>query len=285
MPRVSYVNGRFVPHGEAAVHVEDRGYQFSDGIYEVWGIASGKLIDLELHLDRMERSLGELRIDQPMSRAALTLLLKEVVRRNRLKNGMVYLQISRGVAPRDHAFPTKPVLPALVITARPLSPSFYDSKVASGIKVITLPDQRWARPDIKTVSLLGNVLAIQAARDVGADDAWQVDREGFITESSRSNAWIVDSDGNLITRKADNAILNGITRRVIISLAAKEGRKIIERPFTVEEAKSAREAFQTSASAYVLPVVEIDGQPVANGRPGSVATGVRETYMNNSVTV
>lgn len=283
MPRVSYVNGRFVPHTEAAVHVEDRGYQFSDAIYEVWGVAGGKLIDFDLHLDRMERSLRELRIPEPMSRAALSLLVKEMVRRNKLKHGMVYLQISRGVAPRDHAFPTKPVAPAIVMTAKHLPTTYYKGKVEKGLKIITLPDIRWGRPDIKTVSLLGNVLAIQAARDAGADDAWQVDREGYITEGSRSNAWIVDADGNLVTRKADHSILNGITRRVIISLAEQEGRKIIERPFTVEEAKSAREAFQTSASAMVLPVVEIDGQPVANGAPGSVALAVREFYLKGSV--
>ncbi len=283
MPRVSYVNGRFVPHADAAVHVEDRGYQFSDAIYEVWGVAGGKLIDFDLHLDRMERSLRELRIPEPMSRAALSLLVKEMVRRNKVNHGMVYLQISRGVAPRDHAFPTKPVTPAVVMTAKHLPTTYYEGKVAKGIKVITVPDIRWARPDIKTVSLLGNVLAIQAARDTGADDAWQVDREGFITEGSRSNAWIVDADGNLVTRKADTSILNGITRRVIISLAEQEGRKIIERPFTVEEAKSAREAFQTSASAMVLPVVEIDGQPVANGAPGSVALAVREFYLKSAI--
>jgi len=283
MPRVSYVNGRFVPHTEAAVHVEDRGYQFSDAIYEVWGVAGGRLIDFDMHLDRMERSLRELRIAEPMSRPALSLLVKEMVRRNKLKHGMVYLQISRGVAPRDHAFPTKPVMPAVVMTAKHLPTTYYDGKVERGLKIVTLPDIRWGRPDIKTVSLLGNVLAIQAARDAGADDAWQVDREGFITEGSRSNAWIVDADGNLVTRKADQSILNGITRRVIISLAEREGRKIIERPFTVEEAKSAREAFQTSASAMVLPVVEIDGQPVANGAPGSVALAVREFYLKSAV--
>lgn len=283
MPRVSYVNGHYVPHREAVVHVEDRGYQFSDGVYEVWGVAGGKLVDFNLHLDRLERSLGELRITKPMSRAALTLVLKELVRRNRIRDGMVYLQVTRGVAPRDHAFPLKPVRPAVVVTAKPIPAAFYDGKVTNGIKVITVPDQRWARPDIKSVSLLGNVLAIQAARDEGADDAWQVGRDGFITEGSRSNAWIVDQDGNLVTRKADNAILNGITRRVIIGLAEKEGRKIIERPFTPDEAKTAREAFQTSASAWVLPVVEIDGQPIGNGKPGSIATAVRETYVTSAL--
>jgi D-alanine transaminase len=282
MPRVSYVNGQFVPHGQAAVHVEDRGYQFSDGVYEVWGVSAGRPVDMELHLDRLERSLGELRIAMPMSRQVVSMLVGEMIRRNRIRNGLVYLQITRGVAPRDHAFPAKPVAPSVVMTAKPIAPSYYAPKVEKGIKIITVPDIRWARPDIKSVSLLGNVLAIQAARDAGADDAWQVDREGFITEGSRSNAWIVDAEGNLVTRKADNAILNGITRRVIISIAEREGRKIIERPFTPEEAKGAREAFQTSASAYVIPVVEIDGQPVANGAPGSVALAVREFYLKNA---
>jgi len=284
MPRVAYVNGRFVPHGEAAVHVEDRGYQFSDGVYEVWGVASGKPVDFELHFDRLERSLRELRIAEPMSRKALGLLVKEMIRRNRIRNGLVYLQVTRGVAPRDHAFPMKPVAPAVVLTAKHIPPSYYEPKVEKGLKVITVPDIRWSRPDIKSVSLLGNVLAIQAARDAGADDAWQVDREGFVTEGSRSNAWIVDADGNLVTRKADHSILNGITRRVIISIAGREGRKIIERPFTPAEAKDAREAFQTSASAYVMPVVEIDGHPIANGAPGSVALAVREFYLKNAST-
>ncbi len=284
MPRVSYVNGRFVPHGDALVHVEDRAYQFSDSVYELWGVMNGKLIDHELHLDRLERSLGELRIEAPMSRAALALLLKEMVRRNRIKNGAVYLQISRGVAPRDHAFPTELVAPAIVMTAKPIAPAYYAGKFKDGIKIITVPDIRWARRDIKSTSLLGNVLAIQAARDAGADDAWQVDGEGFITEGSRSNAWIVDKDGNLVTRRADNDILNGITRRVIIGLAEDEGRKIIERAFTVDEAQGAREAFQTSASAGVIPVVEIDGRPVANGSPGSVVTAVREIYLKNALT-
>jgi len=283
MPRVSYVNGQFVPHCDAVVHVEDRGYQFSDGVYEVWGVANGKLVDFDLHLDRLERSLGELRIEMPMSRGSLSVLLREMARRNRLKNGMVYLQVSRGVAPRDHAFPVAPTVPAIVITAKPLAADYFATKVENGIKILTVPDERWARPDIKSVSLLANVLAIQAARDKGADDAWQVDQKGMVTEGSRSNAWIVDGDGNLVTRKADNSILNGITRRVIISLIERAGRKIIERPFSVEEAKSAREAFQTSASAWVLPVVEIDGQPVANGRPGSVAGSIRQIYMKNAI--
>jgi len=283
MPRVSYVNGRFVPHADAEVHVEDRGYQFSDGVYEVWGVMAGRLVDHELHLDRLERSLGELRTMMPMSRAALTSLVKEMVRRNRVRDGLVYLQVTRGVAPRDHAFPTEPVLPSVVLTAKSISAAYYDAKLKRGIKIISVPDIRWSRPDIKSVSLLPNVLAIQAAHDEGADDAWQVDREGFVTESSRANAWIVDKDGNLVTRKADASILNGITRRVIFALAEEEGRTIIERPFTVEEAQGAREAFQSSASAGVMPVVEIDGKPIANGSPGSVALGVRDSYVKNAL--
>jgi len=283
MPRVSYVNGRFVPHADAEVHVEDRGYQFSDGVYEVWCVMAGKLVDHELHLDRLERSLGELRTMMPMSRAALTSLVKEMVRRNRVRDGLVYLQVTRGVAPRDHAFPTEGVMPSVVLTAKSIPAAYYDAKVKRGIKIISVPDIRWSRPDIKSVSLLPNVLAIQAARDEGADDAWQVDREGFVTESSRANAWIVDKDGNLVTRKADTSILNGITRRVILALAKDEGRKIIERPFTVEEAQGAREAFQSSASAGVMPVVEIDGKPIANGSPGSVALGVRDSYVKNAL--
>ena len=282
MPRVAYVNGQYVPHREAAVHVEDRGYQFSDGVYEVWGVANGVLTDFELHLDRLERSLRELRIAEPMSRKALSAVVHEVARRNRVRNGIVYLQVTRGVAPRDHGFPKKPVPPAVVVTARPMTPGFYNAMIENGIKVITVPDIRWGRPDIKSVSLLANVMAMQEARDAGASDAWQVDRDGFITETSRANAWMVDEDGNLVTRKADRAILSGIPRQVIFQLAEKEGRKIIERPFTPEEAKAAREVFQTSSSAWLLPVVEIDGTTIANGRPGSVALAVREIYAKSA---
>ncbi len=285
MPRFAYVNGQFVPHSEGVVHIEDRGYQFADGVYEAWGVSQGIIVDFEPHLDRLNRSLGELQIDWPMSRRALAMNIRELSRRNRLNEGIIYLQVTRGVAPRDHAFPTHPVAPSVVITAKPLSRAKYEETAARGINVISVPDQRWARPDIKSVSLLPNVLAIQKARDNGAFDAWQVDAEGFVTESSRTNAWIVDADGNLITRKDDNAILSGITRKVIMALMEREGRKIIERPFTVEEAKSAREAFQSSASAWIMPVVEIDGQPIGNGQPGSVALGLRELYMREAVTL
>ena len=282
MPRFAYVNGQYVDHRDGAVHIEDRGFQFADGVYEAWGIADGKIVDFELHLDRLTRSLSELRIDWPMGRKALSMTMVKLVRRNRIKEGILYLQITRGVSPRDHAFPTTPVPSSIVLTAKAVSRSSYKNQAAKGINVITVPDERWARPDIKSVSLLPNVLAIQKARDAGAWDSWLVDSDGFVTESTRTNAWIVDKDGNLITRKPTNAILNGITRRVLVALMEKEGRKIIERSFTVEEAKAAREAFQSSASAWIMPVVEIDGQPIGNGAPGSVATGLRQAYLEHA---
>ena len=282
MPRFAYVNGQFENHETGAVHIEDRGYQFADGVYEAWGVSKGVIVDFDLHLDRLTRSLSELRIEWPMSRKALSIVLREMRRRNRINEGIIYLQITRGVAPRDHPFPTTPVKPSIVITAKPLSRPKYEAMAEGGITIITVPDERWARPDIKSVSLLPNVLAIQKARDAGAFDAWQVDKEGFVSESSRTNAWIVDKDGNLVTRQVSNAILSGITRRVIVALMEKDGRKVIERAFTVEEAKSAREAFQSSASAWIMPVVEIDGQPIGNGAAGSVALSLRKLYLEHA---
>ncbi len=279
MSRWAYVNGRFVRHGDAAVHIEDRGYQLADGVYEVWAVFDGRMVDTLGHFERLERSLNELRIPQPMSRKALEMVLREAVRRNRVTYGLVYLQVTRGVARRDHAFPDKPVVPAVVITARNLDRKAAEARAARGIGVITLPENRWGRCDIKTVGLLPNALAKQAAKEAGCGEAWFVDRDGLVTEGASSNAWIVDADGVLRTRDTSANILRGVTRKSVIALLGEANIRFEERAFTPDEAKSAREAFITGAGALVLPVVSIDGRKIGDGSPGPVATRLRALYI------
>lgn len=279
MSRIAYVNGRFQRHDLAAVHIEDRGFQFADAIYEVWAVRKGELLDAEGHFDRLDRSLNELRIAHPVSRAALTILIRELIRRNRISDGLVYLQISRGRARRDHGFPPPGTRPTLVLTAKRLDLGAVAKRAEQGVSVISVPDQRWARCDIKTVNLLPNSLAKQAARDAGAYEAWQVDSDGYVTEGTSSNAWILTADGALVTRPADHAILHGITRATLIRAATAAGYRLEERPFTIAEALEAREAFLTSATNFVMPVTWIDGRPVANGEPGSVSAELRQAYL------
>ena len=279
MSRVAYVNGQYLPHGEATIHVEDRGFQFADGVYEVWSVFDGRLADFDGHMTRLVRSLTELRIDVPMTKAALTRVLKETVRRNRVRNGIVYLQVTRGAARRDHPFPTQGTPPSIVVTSNSRNLAQSDAQAAKGVAVITVPDNRWGRCDIKTVGLLPNVLAKQAARDRGAYEAWFVDDMGLITEGASTNAWIVDADGKLRTRDTQANILNGITRTAILGLIAAEGVELDERPFSVEEAKAAREAFFTSAGAFVMPAVSIDGARIGDGKPGPIATRLRALYL------
>ena len=278
MSRIAYVNGRYLPLARASVNVEDRGYQFADGVYEVCEVRAGLLVDERRHIERLQRSLSELRIAMPMTTAALGVVLREVVQRNRVRWGIVYLQITRGVSRRDHAFPPPGTVPSVVVTARNLDFAHAEQLAADGVAVISVPDNRWERVDIKSVSLLPNVLAKQAAREQGAREAWFVDREGRVTEGSSSNAWIVTRDGKVVTRNADHAILKGITRAVVLDVLSAQGLALEERPFTLEEAHAAREAFITSASQVVLPVVKIDGRTVANGSPGLVATALRRDY-------
>lgn len=282
MSRVAYVNGRYGPKSEAAVHIEDRGYQFADAVYEVWGVTNGRLMDYEGHMARLERSLDELRIAHPMSRAALTQVLRETVRRNRVRNGLVYLQISRGTAPRDHAFPSADTPPSVVVTAKSLNRTKAEAGAAKGITVVTRPDNRWGRCDIKTVGLLPNILAKQEALDAGAGDAWLLDEMGLVTEGTASNAWIVDKDGVLRTRDTQANILRGITRAAIVKLAAEEGLTVEERGFGVDEVKSAREAFFTNASGFATPVVAIDGVKIGDGKPGRVSLRLRELYLERT---
>ena len=283
MGRVAYVNGRFVPHAEAFVHIEDRGYQLADAVYEVWALFGGKLADAEGHFARLERSLGELSIAMPMSKRALTIVLKEAVRRNRVRDGMVYLQVSRGVAPRDHAFPTIPVAPAVVITTKAVDRAAAEARAAKGVTVVTTPENRWGRCDIKTVGLLPNALAKQKAKEAGAAEAWFVDDLGFVTEGASSNAWIVDGEGRLRTRDTNANILRGITRSTLLKVIAETGLPVDERPFTPAEAEKAREAFITGAGTLVLPVIAVDGRPVGDGTPGPIAARLRRLYIERAI--
>lgn len=280
MPRIAFVNGRYTPHADAAVHIEDRGYQFADGVYEVCEVARGNIMDMTRHLDRLDRSLRELRIAWPMSRRALQMVMAEVVRRNRVENGLVYLQVTRGVAPRDHFYPAADTPPAIVVTAKRIDPRIAANKATQGIKVITVPENRWERVDIKTVGLLPNVMARQKAREAGAAEAWFVDTDGTIKEGAATNVWIVTKDGKLVTRPADFGILRGVTRTTVLDVAKKLGLSVEERSFSVDEAKQAKEAFITAATALVMPVVEIDGDSVANGHPGSVTLSLREAFFD-----
>jgi D-alanine transaminase len=278
MSRIAYVNGRYVPLSEACVNVEDRGYQFSDGVYEVCEVRDGHLVDERRHLARLDYSLSELRIAMPMAKSALALILREVVRRNRVRSGILYLQVTRGVARRDHAFPPAGTKPSVVVTARSLNMAAAERMAGEGVAVITVPENRWARVDIKSVSLLPNVLAKQAAREAGAREAWFVDKQGRVTEGSSSNAWIVTRDGKVVTHQIGHDILRGITRTVLLDVISAQGLALEERPFTVEEAYAAREAFLTSSSQIVMPVVRIDGRPVGNGAPGLVASALRRDF-------
>jgi D-alanine transaminase len=272
MSRIAYVNGRYLPQHAATVHIEDRGYQFSDGVYEVCEVRGGRVIDQRRHLARLRRSLDELDIAMPMSETALAIIMRECMRRNRVHNGIIYLQITRGIARRDHGFPPPGTHPSVVVTARSIDFAGNERTAAEGLAIITVPDNRWQRVDIKSISLLPNVLAKQAARERGGKEAWFVDRDGQVTEGASSNAWIVTKGGKVVTRAADNGILRGITRSVLIDVIKAQGLEFEERPFTVAEAQAAREAFLTSASQIVMPVVRIDDRPVGNGAPGYVET-------------
>ena len=282
MSRIAYVNGRYLARAQAKVSVEDRGFQFADGVYEVCEVRAGRLIDERRHMARLDRSLSELRIARPMAPAALAIVLRETVRRNRVRDGIVYVQISRGAARRDFAFPPAETRPTLVVTARSSDFARLEQLASEGVAVVTVPDIRWGRVDIKSVALLPNVLAKQAARDAGAHEAWLVDEAGRVTEGASSNAWIVAQDGRLITHPLGPDILPGITRSVVIDLIKAQGLTFEERAFSVEEAYAAREAFITSASQIVLPVVRIDGRPVGNGAPGLIAAALRRDYHRHA---
>ena len=278
MSRVSYVNGRYYPHKDVNIHVEDRGYQFADGVYEVILVNNRLLVDEIPHLDRLERSLEALEIAWPMKRSALKMVIEEVIDRNKFRDGIVYIQITRGVARRDHGFP-KISKPTLVITAKPLKIPVKATE-SKGAKVITLPDIRWKRCDIKSVSLLPNVLGKQAARTAGAQEAWQHDEDGFITEGTSTNAWILNHNDTLITRYLDEAILSGVTRLTIINLAESEGIKVVEQPFSIDDVKNCKEAFFTSSTSFLTPVTQIDDTVIGDGNPGEFTKKLLLSYMN-----
>jgi D-alanine transaminase len=276
MARIAYVNGRYRPLQDAAVAAEDRGYQFADGVYEVIKVLAGRPCDLGRHLDRLERSLAALEIAPPMSRRALQSVLFETLRQNRLSAALLYVQITRGTGPRNHLFP-KVARPSLVVTVRrPVFPGERERE--EGVGVITRPDLRWGRCDIKSISLLANVLARQSAAAAGCREAWLIDRDGMVTEGSASNAYIVDPEGRLITHPLNERILGGVTRSVILELARRDGIEVVERPFSLDEAHGAREAALSSTSSWLLPVTAIDSRPVSNGMPGHVVRRLMALY-------
>ena len=278
MSRIAYVNGQYLPHDHAEIHIDDRGYQFGDGIYEVVSILNGKLADQDWHLDRMQYSLSEMNIPMPMSREALKIIIANLIRMNRISNGLIYFQVTRGVMRRDHAFNAM-MTPQLVMTAKTLPK--LTQHIIDPVKVITVPDQRWQRRDIKTLQLLPNCMAKTKAMEKGAYEALMVDHDGLITEGSSSNAWIVTDQGELITRPATYDILSGITRKAILEIAAKRNLKIIERGFSVDEAKNAAEVFVTSATSLVTPVSRVDDVQIGTGDAGPVSVALRQSYFDH----
>ncbi len=279
MPRIAYVNGQYVTQAEAQVSIDDRGFQFADGVYEVWALRDGRILDWDGHTTRLYSSLSELRMAPPVAPQVLRLIVEEVIRRNRLRQGLVYLQVTRGVAPRDHAFPSPQPRAGLILTAKPIDMQAIDRKAEAGVRVITVPESRWARCDIKTTSLTANVMAKQQAREAGAFEAWFVDAGGFVTEGASTNAWIVDAKGVLRTRPSTDNILRGITRARVLAVAQSLQIPVSEQPFSPEEAYDAQEAFVTSATAFVMPVTYVDGHTVGAGVPGPVTKKLRTEYL------
>ncbi len=277
MSRIAYVDGRYVPHSHAQVSMDDRGYQFADGVYEVVTIRQKRMVDELGHLARLDRSLRELEIERPMKERPMRQIMRRLVTLNKVENGILYIQITRGVARRDHAFPAD-ANAVLVVSARPTRPH-PAAYIEDGVSVISIPDIRWARRDIKSTSLLPNVLGKQQAVEAGAFEAWMVDDAGDVTEGTASNAWIVTKEGHIITRNLGTEILSGITRLAVLKIAQESQIKIVERSFTLEEAKQAAEAFVTSASAFVMPVTQIDGSAIGAGKPGPISQKLRAAYI------
>ena len=282
MSRIAYVNGQYLSHAHAGVHIEDRGYQFSDGIYEVCEVRDGKIIDMGGHLDRLERSASELEMNLPNRRKTIEIIIEEMRLKNRVQNGIVYIQVTRGVSPRNHLFPSPSTPASIVMIAKSTSREASDKKAAAGVSVITVPDNRWDRVDIKTVSLLPNILAKQKAHEAGAYEAWFVDADGNVTEGTSTNAWIVTQDNVLVTRDASRGILKGITRGTTMKVAENLQLKVEERRFTIEEAKQAKEAFLTAATTICIPVIKIDGQPVGDGKVGDISRRVRSHFHEHA---
>lgn len=280
MSRTVYVNGEYLPEEDAKISVFDRGFLFADGVYEVASILGGKLIDNKAHLIRLQRSLDELEMPAPCTLEEIEAIQLEMVSLNNVEEGLLYLQVTRGAADRDFAYPKEPV-PSLVMFTQ--EKKIAQSAAAdNGISIITQPDERWARRDIKTIQLLYPSMAKHEAKKQGADDAW-LEEDGFITEGTSNNAYIVTQDDTIVTRQLSTDILHGITRKAVLSLAAERQIKIEERKFTADEVKNAKEAFFTSASAFVMPVISIDGATIGNGKPGELTKRLREIYLAEAV--
>lgn len=282
MSRIVYVNGRYTPYAKAFVHVEDRGFQFADAIYEVIEVLGGALVDERRHMERLERSLGEIRMAMPMPRAALAHIVAETIRRNHVRNGLVYIQVSRGAAPRNFALPANTVKPSLIVIARSQSQAWIATQAEQGIAVKTMRDMRWGRCDIKTVMLLPAVLAKDEAKKSGAKEVWFLDDAGNVTEGGSSNAWIVTREGTLRTHPLDPRILPGVTRATAIETARKEGVAFEERAFSLQEAFAAREAFITSATNTVMPVTSIDGRSIGDGKMGPLTRRLRQAFHKHA---
>lgn len=276
MTRTVYVNGEFVPEDRATISIFDRGFLFADAVYEVSSVLEGHLVDNAAHLARLARSLKELDMKPPASDAEIQRIQQELIARNGLNEGIVYLQVSRGAADRDFAIP-RDIPSSLVMFTQTMS-ILQSPRAEAGVAVITVPDIRWRRRDIKTVGLLAPSLAKQQALDAGAGDAWMVE-DGYVTEGSSNNAYIVLDGGKIVTRQLSQDILHGITRRAVLELARRDGLEVEERPFTPEEAYGAKEAFTTSASGFVMPVVRIDDHQIGDGTPGALTKRLRQLYI------
>lgn len=279
--RFVHVGGRFVPYAAAQVHVEDRGFQFADSVYEVWAVLGGRFADADRHFTRLFRNLAELGMPAPTGHRALLAVMREAVRRNRVQEGLVYVQVTRGAARRDHLFPAD-IAPTLVVIAKRVDRARAEARALAGAAVVTRPDERWRRCDLKTTGLLANVLGKEAAKAAGAVETWFLDRDGFVTEGASTTAWMVGEAGALITRPQGPEVLPGVTRDTLSELARAEGLDVVERPFSAEEARGARELFYTAASAFVTPVIRLDGAPIGDGRPGPVALGLRASYLSRA---
>ncbi len=277
--RIAYVNGAYVPHTQAAVHIDDRGYQFADGVYEVICLVRGQFVDFKEHLDRLDLSLSGLRMPSPFDRHLLTHICHEVIRLNRIKDGIVYIQITRGVAPRYHGFPDH-AEPSIVVTVKYSNQRQAAAKCVQGLAAITLPDSRWARPDIKSISLLPNILSKQHALEAGAYDAILYNSDGFVTESSTTNVWVVDAKGQLRTPPLSGKILAGITRQRLITLLTAEGVVIDESPLSLSELRQAQEIMLSASVLGVIPIVRLDGHPVGDGQTGEMAKLMGRLYLD-----